>query len=160
MYLSFISLIKEAKIEVFVSLIALTFILVFVILNAFERRLHQKLSSTIEKKDVVFMEIDKLGISTEPTEVVLGKLDEVARDFFEKEMGISRSLGYLQLVELFAQRNKNKPAEFSNKMLYALYSGKKMDKSFVNDLIFDLEGIVNREREEKRLAKLVKTQFQ
>jgi len=158
MYLSFLSLIKEAKIEVFISLIVLTFILVFVILNALERRLHQKLSSKIEEKDVVFLEIDKLGVLTEPAEVILEKLDEVARDFFEKEMGISRSLGYLQLVELFSQRNKNKAAEFSNKMLYALYSGKKVDRSFVNDLIFELEGIVNKERQEKRLAKLAKTQ--
>jgi hypothetical protein len=160
MYLSFVYLIKEAKIEVFIFLIVLTFILVFVILNALERRLHQKLSSKIEEKDVVFLEIDKLGVSAEPTDVVLDRLDQIARDFFEKEMGISKSLGYLQLVELFVQRNKTSAADFSNKMLYALYSGKKIDKSFANDLIFELEGLVNKEREEKRLAKLAKTQIQ
>lgn len=150
MYLSLVSLVKGAKLEVFIFLIILTFVLVFVILNALERKLNQKLSTKIDEKDIVFVEIDKLGVSDEPSEVIIGKIDQIARDVFEKEMGISKSLGYLELINLFAKKSNQLGAQFSNNMLHALYSGKSVDRVFINDLILDLETIINKEREQKK----------
>lgn len=148
------SILKEAKIEITLIVIVLICVLIFLFLIFKEKTTGKNLGQRLSERDVLFAEIDRIGISEEEPQKLIEEIDRAAKNFFEKEMKIPASTDYSELITMFKEKNKPHLVEFAETMTRLLYAGEDPNEKTVQDLIFDLEQAVSREREEKKLSLL------
>ncbi len=135
------------------------FIIAFIVFNLMEKRLNSKLNKKIEERDSLFIELDKLGLSREPPEMLVNKLDSLARRFFERDFGLSQNINYSELSGIFSKNNKKVLSDFADKMTALLYADDHpVTKDMMSEMIFQLETAMNMEREErKKVAQQLKS---
>jgi hypothetical protein len=153
------TILKEARVEVALIAIVLVCVLVFLFLIFKEKKTGKNLNEKLSERDILFAEIDRIGISEEEPGKLIDQIDKASRDFFEKELKVPRNTDYSELITMFKEKDKPHLVEFAETMTRLLYAGEEPTKKLVQNLIFDLEQAVNREREEKKLS-LLRAQMQ
>jgi hypothetical protein len=152
------SILKEVSIEVFIIVIVIICAILFLFLVFKEKKLKKTLSTKLDERDILFAEIDKIGISEEPPEQLVDKIDEIAKNFFEQEMKIPRNTDYSELITIFKDKNKPNLVKFAEIMTRLLYAGEEPTKETIHNLVYDLEHAVNQERDAIRIELQKKNQ--
>jgi hypothetical protein len=148
-----LSIFEGVSIELILVVVFLICVAIFLFLMFKERKTGKVLTEKIDEKDILLLEIDKLGLLEEPPQEIITKIDEAAKNFFEKEMGIAKSMDYSELIKIFQEKNKPHLVDFAETMTKLLYAGIEPTKKTVQNLIYDLEKAAGKEREEKKLMR-------
>ncbi len=121
-------------------------ITVAIILTIMNKRLKKKvIFKEIKEEREVFLrkEIANLRASKKSNEILLNSINSYARNFFRDAFLINQNLDYLELRDIFAQKDQPKIALFCHKMLQTLYSGGNIKKENIDELVDSLEKVVN-----------------
>lgn len=92
------------------------------------------------RNQLYIMKISK--ISLDYPEGSLKILDRVAKNFFTEAFHLQGSLEYSELENFFKKKNNKKGIEFAKKMTSFLYSGKKITKPELQQLIILLAEMI------------------
>lgn len=133
------------KIIILIIVLALL-IIVAIILAILNRRLKKRIifKEVKEEKEIFLRnEIANLRASKKSNEALLNSINSFAKNFFKEAFLINQNLDYLELRDIFTQKEQPKIALFCHKMLQALYSGGNIRKEEIDKLVDDLEKIIN-----------------
>jgi len=141
MRVDFLDLFK-GSVLIWVITAILFLVVVLVIVIIFEKKLARDVT---RKRSVERMRLERkivaLRKSKASPEKLFARIDKSARDFLGKRHKISRDTDYSEIMEIFARKNDKQLEDFSQSMLKAVYSGKKIDKGMIKILLNELEDI-------------------
>jgi len=130
-------------------------IVLAVILTVIERVLNRKIVSKKEFEENIYLKKIKHVIdSQESIKGRLKEVDKIAKDFFNEIFNISKQTSYYDLAKRFKKENKNKMAEFCEKMMNAFYSGEELKMYQLNRIINLLVDIQEEEKEKEIRRKI------
>ncbi|MEK6925941.1 MAG: hypothetical protein AABW50_01540 [Nanoarchaeota archaeon] len=112
-----------------------------IILTFLEKKLHIKfLQHRFTPNQLYIKKIAMVNI--EKPEESLHYLDKVGKSFFREAFHVSGAPEYSELSEIFERKNNKKAKEFCERMTLLLYSGSKIDKDSIQELLKQLAEIV------------------
>jgi len=120
-------------------------VLAAIILTIIELRLKKKVDSCKNKTENVYVsELRKIAASNKDAEKKLDLVNDLAKRFFSEFLNISPLLTYSEMAEEFKKRKEEKLKEFCELMLFAYYSGEKIDNEKINEIIRKLKAIMEK----------------
>ncbi|MEK6844268.1 MAG: hypothetical protein AABX83_02475 [Nanoarchaeota archaeon] len=133
------------KIIILIVVLALLIIVAIVLMIMNKRLKKRMIFKEIKEEKEIFLrnEIANLRVAKRSNEVLLNSINTFARNFFREAFLINQNLDYLELRDMFAQKNQPKIALFCHKMLQTLYTGGSTKKEDIDELVGYLEKIVN-----------------
>jgi len=96
-------------------------------------------------------EVENLKKLKESPEIILEVLNEIVQDYLRKKYHIKKGADYSELIEVFKEKNNPILSDFCTKMTESSYSGEKLTRDKVSDLIWDFERIIQEEEPKKKI---------
>jgi len=121
---------------------------IIIILTIMEKIIDTKIRRRREEEEMFFKQkIAYLKSKENVPEQFLISFNEVALEVFREILGLKKNADYEDIIELFNKRKKFKAARFAEEIQEALYSGKKIDKEYLDSLLDKLVKLINDFRE-------------
>ena len=111
-----------------------------------EKEDEEKEKGRKERENYYIIKTKNLKESRDIYSKKLNDINILAREFFQETFNIDKQQSYLVILEKFKGKNKPKIIEFSQKMPGALYSGDRLDKKKLDNLMNLLDGIIHDEK--------------
>ncbi len=112
-----------------------------------------------KQEDYFKIQIIKLKKSNSAPEAELKNINNLARNFLIKTFNKGRTSSYYDLSEFFRKKGKQNIENFCQKMVEIYYSGEKIDKSKLKELIIVLEKIIETESVHEPKTEEIKPSF-
>ncbi|PIN88999.1 hypothetical protein COU60_04970 [Candidatus Pacearchaeota archaeon CG10_big_fil_rev_8_21_14_0_10_34_76] len=132
-----------------IILVILAFLLITVILISIfllDRKKKQLKREMNDKNKVHRKSLDKLKKSKKSSSEQVNELDKLSRKFFRDAFHINPNLEYSEIIGFFKKKNKRKIVNYCNSFINLYYTGEKISKNKVKEMISQFDDILRKER--------------
>jgi len=128
-------------------IIIIILVAVIIALKVLEKRFRKVIELRKNSKSLLYRkEIRNLKNYGEDPERLVDSIDNIARNFFKDAFDFDYNLEYSELAEKFTQLKKEDGVNFCNLMFSLNYSGEKIDREKLAELIDLLDKIIRKNR--------------
>ncbi len=125
-----------------IALVVIILIVVMWYLYSKNKKLYEKISFRKKRFALYKNGIENLKKSPQSPEKDFKALNKLARTFFKEYLNLNYSLTYLELERNFEKQNKQEYAKFCKLMSDFSYTGKKIEKEEIKQLVVLFEKIL------------------